>query len=162
MINTNKKKLLETLLSTLTASLNTATKAANTAKELATHEQSKPETQYDTVGLEASYLAHGQSQRVAELTTAITDWQSLAALEVSSSDPISAGMLVQLTDEDDNQQLLLLGNYGGGIKLKQNNISITVITTSSPIGKAIINKHIDDEFIHPVRTQEYWQISDIK
>ncbi len=41
--------------------------AALATYEAATHEESKPENEYDTRGLEASYLAGAQAKRTAEI-----------------------------------------------------------------------------------------------
>jgi len=141
----NKALLMQELLAEIESSLAVATRAANDAKDLATHEQSKPETQYDTVGLEASYLAHGQSQRVAELKLALMQWQALAQVVINKDEPVGLGCLVQLQDELSNCIWFLLGPAMGGLKLTHNNTLITVITESAPLGKAIMGKCIDDE-----------------
>lgn len=152
----NKQQLLNTLLEEIEKSLSIATRAANDAKDLATHEQSKPETQYDTVGLEASYLAHGQSQRVAELKLALLQWKKLTGVIINSDNPIEFGSLIQLKNDNDDSSSsktnvnndgswFLLGPAMGGLKLKQNGHLITVITDSSPLGKLVIGKYLDDE-----------------
>lgn len=152
----NKQQLLNTLLEEIDKSLSIATSAANDAKDLATHEQSKPETQYDTVGLEASYLAHGQSQRVAELKLALLQWKKLTGVIITSEKPIEFGSLIQLQNDNgdssssktkvnNNGSWFLLGPAMGGLKLKQNGHLITVITDSSPLGKLVIGKYLDDE-----------------
>lgn len=150
----NKQQLLNTLLEEIDKSLSIATSAANDAKDLATHEQSKPETQYDTVGLEASYLAHGQSQRVAELKLALLQWQKLRGVLIEQQKPIEFGSLIQLQNDkgnssksnvNNNGSWFLLGPAMGGLKLKQNDYLITVITNSSPLGKLLIGKYLDDE-----------------
>ncbi|GHB66167.1 transcription elongation factor [Psychrosphaera saromensis] len=154
----SKEQLLTSLLAEIEKSLEIATRAANDAKDLATHEQSKPETQYDTVGLEASYLAHGQSQRVAELKLALLQWQKLRGVLIDQHKPIEFGSLIQLqndngdssssissTNVNNHASWFLLGPAMGGLKLKQNNNLITVITDSSPLGKLLIGKYLDDE-----------------
>jgi transcription elongation GreA/GreB family factor len=145
----DKTTLIEELLTEIKLSLAVATRAANDAKDLATHEQSKPETQYDTVGLEASYLAHGQSQRVAELKLALMQWQALSELAakdtVRTERAIEFGCLIQLENEEAEAVWFLLGPAMGGLKLKHNDKLITVVTESSPLGKAIMGRYIDDE-----------------
>lgn len=157
----NKPELLESLLSERHQSLRIATDAANDARELATHEQSKPETQYDTVGLEASYLAHGQSQRVDEFKCSIQDWQALMNKEFSDESEISAGALIELEDEDEKLHYYLLGNTSGGVKLYQQGQLITVITTSSPLGKLLVGKRTGDEISSPADASRYLIIHDI-
>lgn len=158
----NKQQLLNTLLEEIDKSLSIATSAANDAKDLATHEQSKPETQYDTVGLEASYLAHGQSQRVAELKLALLQWKKLTSVIIKPEKPIEFGSLIQLKNDNgdssssktkvnNNGAWFLLGPAMGGLKLKQNGHLITVITDSSPLGKLVIGKYLDDEITLTLR-----------
>lgn len=157
----NKTTLLELLLAELNQSLHIATAAANDARDLATHEQSKPETQYDTVGLEASYLAHGQSLRVDELKYSIKDWQVLAQKEFSDESEISPGALIELEREDGSCHFFLLGNTAGGVKLHQQEQLITVITTSSPLGKLILGKYSGDDVPSPVEPNTYLIINNI-
>lgn len=58
----DKQQLLVQISTRLQADLEVNMEAANEAREAAIHDESVPETQYDTIGLEASYLAHGQSK----------------------------------------------------------------------------------------------------
>lgn len=62
-----KKKLIELICAQLEKDLQTAIAAAVATYEAATHEESKPENEYDTRGLEASYLAGAQSKRAGEI-----------------------------------------------------------------------------------------------
>ncbi len=156
----NKSEIFTELFIQLEKSFLAATDAAEGARQLATHEQSKPETQYDTVGLEASYLAHGHSQRAADLANALDDWKSLENKVFDDESIIDAGALVEIIDSDDVSKTFLIGNYSGGLKLEAssddiNGINktsdyITVITLSSPLGHAIKHKQLGDEIQHPV------------
>src|SRR5687767_406927 len=67
----DKQALVTALLAKLEAELANMTKAANTAREAATHEEAKPENDKDTRALEASYLAAGQAERVRDLEAAL-------------------------------------------------------------------------------------------
>ncbi|WP_236860664.1 hypothetical protein [Candidatus Reidiella endopervernicosa] len=62
----NKSELHENILQVLTALCRVANKAAMDAYNTATDDENVAENKYDTLGLEASYLAQGQAQRVAE------------------------------------------------------------------------------------------------
>lgn len=154
----DKTLVFDALFTELESSLVVAVNAANDARELATHEQSKPETQYDTVGLEASYLAHGQSQRVNDLQLAIEDWQQLQKKTFDQSALISAGALVELIDEQ-NTYYYLLGHFSGGLKLKVMGKQVMVITTQSPIGEQLSEKQIDDEITLPNQPNHYLEIT---
>lgn len=141
----NKQRLIDLLLSELQQTLSIATRAADDARDLATHEQSKPETQYDTVGLEASYLAHGQSQRVAELKLDLMLWQNIGVKYFESNDVVAPGALVLLETDDESQAWYLVGPAGGGLQLSLDDQQITVVTQAAPLGKALLGKQVDDE-----------------
>ena len=59
----NKRELVNQIIQQLTGEVEVLFKAARAAHAEATHEQSKAEDKYDTRGLEASYLARGQSRQ---------------------------------------------------------------------------------------------------
>ena len=152
-MNIDKSAVFSELFIQLEKSFLAASDAAEGARQLATHEQSKPETQYDTVGLEASYLAHGHSQRAADLACAIEDWKTLQHKSFSSESTIDAGALVELVDSNDVSNMFLIGNYSGGLKIEVSNEVVTVITFSSPLGGALKSKQVGDEFQHPVNAK---------
>ena len=68
----DKTKAHDAITLALLQRFETAKWAAKQAHDAAINEESVAENKYDTFGLEASYLAHGQSQRVLECQT---DWQ---------------------------------------------------------------------------------------
>jgi len=138
-----KQQVIERLLLELNNSLQSAELAAKSAHDLATHEQSKPETQYDTVGLEAAFLAEGQSQRVTQLQKEIADWQQL--ISCPSTNDIQSGSLIELTDETFSTRYFLLGRTSGGMTLTLAPLKVTVISHQSPMGKALLGKQIDDD-----------------
>ena len=158
----NKALLIDDLLLTLEQTLLIATRAADDARDLATHEQSKPETQYDTVGLEASYLAHGQSQRVEQLKNDAILWNNVGVKCFASSDAISAGALVLLENDKSIQSWYLIGPSGGGLQLKQKKIIVSVVTQAAPLGSVLLGKHIDDEVALNINgTKHLFDIIDI-
>ena len=73
----NKRALIEKIVARLTDELGVYFRAAQNSRAEATHEQNKAEDKYDTRGLEASYLARGQSRQAAELEAAIAEYERL-------------------------------------------------------------------------------------
>ena len=59
----NKSSLVDHIKKQLTEDFEILKAAALATYEDATHEESKPENEYDTRGLEASYLAGAQGKR---------------------------------------------------------------------------------------------------
>ncbi len=93
-----KSTLKEALLAALDGEIASALNAARQAQETASHEGNKPENQYDTLALEAAYLAHGQSERIRELQETrilIGQWP---VQDFSEDDSIASGALIQLLD----------------------------------------------------------------
>ena len=62
----DKARLHQTIITALEVVLDNSKKAAIQAHEAATNGETVAENKYDTFGLEASYLAAGQSKRVSE------------------------------------------------------------------------------------------------
>ncbi|WP_310650227.1 hypothetical protein [Colwellia sp. MB02u-6] len=123
--------------------------AANNAHKAATDDQSVAETQYDTLAIEQSYLAEGQSRRVDEIRYAIKRLQSIPLAALQKKPQINIGSVVQLEKDIDKQQWFFLAPAAGGYRcklaLQSNTINIVVITPQSPIGAAMIGKVLDDE-----------------
>lgn len=140
----DKERLHAAIIAAITSATNNAMNAANQAHETATNKESVAENKYDTFGLEASYLAHGQAQRVAEYKQALSCYRDLAI--VSGIDlSIDLGMLVKLKDETGAELYLFLGPAAGGLKFHFDDLAITLITPSSPLGKSLLGLEVGDE-----------------
>ena len=62
-----KTTVIQKIIETLQAELETYIRAAKFSHAEATAEENRAENKYDTRGLEASYLAAGQANKVAEI-----------------------------------------------------------------------------------------------
>lgn len=141
----NKSRLHQCILSELEAVFYGAAAAAQRALDTATDEENEAENKYDTMGLEASYLAHGQSKRVRECEVDFLTFKKLAVINFLPDAVISIGTLVYIEDEQDNEQIIFLSPVAGGQKIRFNHQEITLITPSSPLGKALLSALVDDE-----------------
>lgn len=137
----DKTALRAELLAQLTAQHATAQAAHAAAIEGATHAEAKPENDKDTRGLEQSYLARGQAQRVAELEAAVAAITKLALRTFTARDPVAISAVVTV-DEEGAEHRFFLVPHGGGNVLDG---GIQVVTPSSPLGGALLGKRIDDE-----------------
>jgi len=133
-----KEALRAELLAQLTEMLATARVAHASAVEGATHAEAKAENDKDTRGLEQSYIARGQAQRVLDLEAAVHD---VARLELRVCDVASMSALVSV-EEDGATQRYFLAPHGGGNVLAG---GVFVITLSSPVGKALFGKRAGDD-----------------
>lgn len=120
----NKERLREKLLSLLYTQRQNALDAADTAHDLATHEQSVAETQYDT-----AYFAHGQSQRVADFDVTINRLIVLPFQDFNQDDEIKLGTIVSLSGGMTCWFLPVCKGH----KLEED--KIVVITPQSPLGR---------------------------
>ncbi|MBR7888477.1 GreA/GreB family elongation factor [Marinomonas sp. A79] len=144
----NKRNLHQQIIDALLARYNNAKWAAKQAHDAATNEESVAENKYDTFGLEASYLAHGQSQRVLECEA---DWQSFVKAELNSVDkesPIKLWSLVSLAAIDSpnpKNKHFFLSPCAGGLRVDLEEEEIFLVTPSSPVGKVLLGRSIEDE-----------------
>ncbi len=150
----NKSLLLKQILQQLTTLHQVATDAALQAYNTATHEENVAENKYDTLGLEAAYLAQGQSQRVAECEAALAAFNKLTAEPLSEESHIAIGALVELRDERGGQLSLFMGPAAGGVKLTFDNRDIIVITPSAPLGQRLLGCGVGDEVEMTVGSQK--------
>jgi len=141
----NKHAVHQLVLDKLAVDLDIAQRAAQTAYETATHEENIAENKYDTLGLEASYLAAGQARRVEEIKQALTLYQNMQLRAYDDQRGIEVGALLGLVDENDRQQWLFLAPDGAGLKVDVVGQPVTVITPRSPLGKSLLGKFEGDE-----------------
>ncbi|MEN5089861.1 GreA/GreB family elongation factor [Pseudomonas protegens] len=141
----NKQSICQLILQQLREDLEVAVRAAQTAYETATHEENIAENKYDTLGLEASYLAAGQARRVEEIRQALNLWQNLTLRSYDPQAGIQVGALLGLEDENGHEQWLFLGPDGAGLKVYVVGQLVTVITPRSPLGKSLMGKFEGDE-----------------
>ncbi len=141
----NKHAVLQLILEKLAADLDVAQRAAQTAYETATHEENIAENKYDTLGLEASYLAAGQAKRVEEIKQALVLCQNLNLRPYDEQRGIEVGALLGLADDNGRQQWLFLAPDAAGLKVYVVGQLVTVITSRSPLGKSLLGKLEGDE-----------------
>ena len=135
----NKRAILKKIIAQLEAELAVYIRAALAARSEATDEQSKAESKYDTRGLEASYLARGQSKQAAEIEEAIGEFTKLDARKFADGEPIALGALVEL-EVNGESSFYFLGPRAGGTEVVHDKNEILVITPQSPLGAQLIGR----------------------
>ncbi|WOH35979.1 hypothetical protein RI844_11360 [Thalassotalea fonticola] len=137
----DKKQLINAIIIQLEEELKNAINSAEMARLAATDDQSVAETQYDTLGLEASYLAHGQSERAELIKRQIEQYQHFSINNFNENDEIDIGCIATLRAIENNAELYyFIGPSAGGLKLKFNGIHITLITPQAPVAKELLGK----------------------
>jgi transcription elongation GreA/GreB family factor len=135
----NKRLVIKKIIARLTGELEVYFRAAQFARAEATHEQNKAENKYDTRGLEASYLAHGQSRQAAEIEAAIVEFEKLAVRKFAPDEPINVGALAHL-ESGGELSYYFIGSRAGGTEVEHDGKEILVITPQSPLGEQLIGK----------------------
>lgn len=141
----DKLFLQKQVLERLAEDLLQVEQAVRQAHEAATHEENVAENKYDTLGLEAAYLATGQARRAEALRQAMANWRRFHPPPYNASKGIELGALVCLADSGEKQQLLFLGPNGGSMKLVSGTEPIQVISSETPLGRAMLGKFEGDE-----------------
>jgi len=141
----NKQQVLQRIIERLDIDLDVAVRAAQTAYETATHEENIAENKYDTLGLEASYLAAGQARRVEEIRQSLSVYQNFTLKPFDGTRGIQSGDLIVLESAMGVEQYLFLGPDAAGLKIHLDEILITVITARAPLGQNLIGKFDGDE-----------------
>ena len=140
----NKRAILKKIIAKLTGELEVYVRAAQYSRAEATHEQNKPENKYDTRGLEASYLARGQSRQLAELEAAIVEFEKLGVKKFGPGDAISVGALVAL-EQLGETSWYFIGPRAGGTEIVHDKQEILIITPQSPLGEQLVGKKAGDQ-----------------
>ena len=141
----NKSALHQQVISRLEDDLQQAQQAALTAYEAATHEENIAENKYDTLGLEASYLATGQARRAAAIRQTLASWKQLVIRAFDPQLGIQLGALIELSDDADRRQCLFLGPDGAAMKLQHDGRTVQVIGPQAPLGQSLLGKQMGDE-----------------
>lgn len=137
-----KKELLTAIIAELRVARDKAAQAADSAKATATDSENVAENKYDTLGLEAAYLAHGQSDRILQLEEDIRAYEQL---EITDSNRAGVGALIELEDENGENSLVFLGPASGGFKVACGAQLVQIITPAAPLGKQLMDAEVDDE-----------------
>jgi transcription elongation GreA/GreB family factor len=141
-----KALLFQALTAELTKNLELALTAAQATYDIATHEDNKAENKYDTRGLEASYLAGAQAERVRDLKETLGVISILKIKDFTKEDKIAQTALIKIEFNEKESWLLFLPK-GGGHSFTFEGKSIKVITPESPLGELLVGKSVDDEVI---------------
>jgi transcription elongation GreA/GreB family factor len=155
-VHLDKSLLQQQVLERLAADLLQTEQAARTAHETATHEENIAENKYDTLGLEAAYLATGQARRAEAIRQAIANWRQFRPLPYDASKGVQLGALVGLVDDNGEELQLFLGPDGGSMKLVNGAQHVQVISSEAPLGRALLGKCEGDEVtlqVAPTRRQ---------
>lgn len=146
----DKEAILTELRARLSRELEVLRSAAAAAKEGATHEEAKPENEYDTRGLEQSYLAGAQMARVDALSDTLEWLTTFEAPEFGDDASVQLGACVHV-DDGDQERFYFVCAAGAGHKLSINGTTCWVVTPGSPIGRKLAGRRAGEVVEHVVK-----------
>lgn len=139
-----KQELIRHFIDQLQEDLATMKAAAKAAHEAATHEESKPENEYDTRGLEAAYLAGAQAERAGQIEEVLHLFRTLEFKDFGPSDRIQSTALVELKMASSKKTTVLLMPKGGGVQIRHEGRAIQIVTPASSLGEALLGLKAGD------------------
>ncbi|MCK4621775.1 MAG: GreA/GreB family elongation factor [Desulfuromonadales bacterium] len=157
----NKEDLRAQIIARLEADHALLLQAAKSAHAAASHDENIPDNKYDTLGLEASYIAQGQANRAEEILQALKAFQQLTLQTFSAKSPIRLTALVQLEEDEGRSRLVFLGPAAGGLRLEFDKEKIMVITPASPLGRELIGKQCGDLIELEIGTVREYEIASV-
>jgi len=135
----NKRALVKKIIAHLTGELALYHKAALSARADATDPQSRAEHKYDTRGLEASYLARGQSRQAAETEQNLEQFEKLVVRAFGPQEAIDLSALVEL-DGKEGRAFYFIAPAAGGTEVIHEKQEVLVITPQSPLGQQLVGR----------------------
>ncbi|MDB4985014.1 MAG: Transcription elongation factor [Myxococcaceae bacterium] len=147
----DKRRVLDKLIESMTATLTQMAHSAEEGRRDATHEEAKPENDKDTRALEQSYLARGQAIRAEALVEELKVLQTMTLPNFGKDDPIRSGALIAL-EEEQATRCVFLSPYGGGTGFEVDGVLVMVVTPVSALGRALLGRRVGDELEVRVRT----------
>lgn len=145
-----KRALIRKLQEEIGEEIEALKRVAQAAREAATHEEARPENDKDTRAVEAAYLAGAQANRVRDLERIVNALEFLPLRLLAAGEPISISALIEADVEGETLRFFL-APQGGGMKVELEGAEIQVVTPQSPVGQALLGKHVGD--VVEVRTQ---------
>ncbi|MGE0614446.1 MAG: hypothetical protein AB7P04_02310 [Bacteriovoracia bacterium] len=144
----DKSKIVAKIVSQLEEEARALEASALAAHAAATHEESKSEDKHDTRGLEASYLAGAQGNRVLELRRLIAAYRTFSPAPFDVHAPLAPGALVEL-DGQGRKTYVLLVEHGGGIRIEYDAegrpILVQTLSIQSPLGEAVFSSRLGED-----------------
>lgn len=140
----DKHDILTHMIDQLQTDLLMLEQAVALARDTATHADCLGSSKYETMGLEASYLAQGQGMRLLQVERSLAYFKTIRLTEPAKRVALSS--LLQLEDEHGEQMFLWLAAEAGGLKVQCGDYLVTVITPKAPLGTALMGKVAQDDF----------------
>lgn len=153
---TDKTELVSKIIEKLAYDLDVLFTAAKAAHDASIHEENIPDNKYDTLALEASYVAQGQANRAQEIRQSLEIYKQLT-LQQAGDEVIRLTSLVTVALDNGTQKIVFIGPAEGGLKVVEDSLEIMIITPASPLGRKLLGKSVGDciEIVTGASRSEY-------
>lgn len=128
----DKSQFFKRLIETLREECIHAVEASKDAADYATNEESRAESQWDTQGVEASYLAAGHASQARQWAESVEELQSEREDLLRPRGEIGLGALFSC-DFGAGPEWFFFAGVAGGHVVPTEQGEVTVITSSSPL-----------------------------
>ena len=139
-----KEQIQKELIQKIKQEIANIQQAVMVSKEVATGEESRSESKWDTRAIEAGYLAGAQQARLNELEQELQLLQEMDLREIKN-DEVIIGAIIELEYNEQTRKYFLSPTSGGTL-LNINNEAIMVISVFSPIGREALGLSCGDTF----------------
>ena len=130
-----RRLVIQKIIETLQSELETYVRAAKFSHAEATAEENRAENKYDTRGLEASYLAAGQADKIVEMEESIAAFEAMDR-RIGEDERIDIGALIEIS-QDGERSHYFIGPSAGGTEIEIEGTEVLVITLQSPLGSQL-------------------------
>ena len=144
----DKAKFYRLLLESLRNELHLALNASQDAADYATNDESRSDSQWDTQGLEASYLAAGQAGMAKKWADAIKELQSERNSILQSKEQVEIGALIECASWEGSDYFFFAG-VAGGHEVIIDSQAVTVVSPQSPLAHRLLGLRVGDGFFLP-------------
>ncbi len=160
----NKLALVEQLVGRIRESLGVAEREMVAAADAARDGEDAKERREDTrMAIEYSALARGQDMRRQQAQRTLAELETFRPAPIPRGGKIDLGALIEIEDEESREgRTLFLAPAGAGIELTgpDGDGFLSVITPTSPVGRAARGRQLGDSFDITVDgTTRTWEIT---
>ncbi|MDF1764525.1 MAG: hypothetical protein P1U57_14040 [Oleibacter sp.] len=156
-----KESIKQALLASLDEEIHTALQAATSAHTTASDANNKPENKYDTLALEAAYLAHGQSERILGLQQMRIQVAKWPLPKLITEDPIRLGCYIELLSENGTRQAFFIAPVGGRTFILDGQ-TVLVVSQQTTLASTLNGKVMGDEVQLTLgNVQQWWEITQV-
>jgi transcription elongation GreA/GreB family factor len=140
----DKRALVARLREQLTLEIARSTSQAVDAAAGAAHEENRAEGDKDMRATEASYVARGHAERVRTLEDALATLALVQVRDFARGHGIASTALVELESNGRRSRYFLVP-AAGGERLLEGDVEVSTLTTTSPLGSALLGLAEGDE-----------------